>query len=71
MSSFKNRPISRTAAKNLSDRIQLVEMTKRFYWRFVPGSKATLELAYGAETLDENHFLHAPVVGCVRRVAMT
>lgn len=71
MSSLKHKPFTRTAARHLSDRIQPVDMPKRFYWRFVPGSKAKLELAYGAEALEENHFLPAPVVSGVRRKAKT
>lgn len=69
MSFFKQKIPDRSASKDQFGRIHQPESKGRFYWRFVPGSKAALELAYDAEAFEETHFLPAPVVGSVRRKA--
>jgi len=69
MSSFKHKTSFRPASRNHHDRIQPDEFSKRFHWRFVPGSKAALELAYDPDHQDDLEILPASVVGRVRRKA--
>jgi hypothetical protein len=71
MSFFKQNAPTRSASKDQFGRIHQPESKGRFHWRFVPGSRAALELAHDAESLDENNFLPGPMVGRVRRKART
>lgn len=69
MSFFKQKPPARSASKDQFGRIHQPESKGRHHWRYIPGSKAALELAHDAEELDENNFLPGPMVGRVRRKA--
>jgi hypothetical protein len=69
MSFFKQKIPARAASKDQFGRIHQPESKGRLHWRYIPGSKAALELAYDAEDLDENSFLPDPMVGRVRRKA--
>lgn len=69
MSSFKQKISVRAASKDQFGRIHPPENKSRYHWRYIPGSKAALELAYDAEALDENSFLPGPMAGRVRRKA--
>ncbi len=69
MSSFDQKIPARPASKDQFGRIHQPENKGRFHWRYVPGSRAALELAYDAEALDENSFLPGPMIGRLRRKA--
>jgi|GEM_PF-3589096 len=69
MSAFKQKSPARPASKDKFGRIQQPPSKSRFHWRYIPGSKAALELAYDAEELDEYDFLPGSMVGRARRRA--
>ena len=69
MSSFKQKTLVRAASKDQYGRIVKPQNKSRFHWRYIPGSKAALELAYDAEALDDQDFLPDLMVGRVRRRA--
>lgn len=68
MSSLPKTP-SRPASAHQFGRIQREENRKRFHWRFVPGSKAALDLAYDPDLQDDIEILPEAVVGRARRRA--
>lgn len=69
MNSYKHRTPSRLASKHQEDRIRLVERPKRFHWRYVPGSRLALELAYDADDADDFETLPASMARRVRHKA--
>jgi hypothetical protein len=69
MSSFKQKTLARAASKDQYGRIVQPQNKSRFHWRYSPGSKAALELAYDSEALDDQDFLPDLMVGRVRRRA--
>ena len=71
MSSFTPTTTYRPAAKPGLLRLTQAAKQKRFHWRFIPGSRAVLELAYDARVSDDFEFLPAPKDGRVRRKAKT